>query len=83
MTVIFYSKTKYTINIYFLYQLPLVTSFNSSSTALLFLVSLAFISNTSYPNSFATIVAAVVLPIPGGPDNNIPLFKSDFFFAKY
>jgi hypothetical protein len=45
----------------------------------LFLVSLAFVSKTSNPSYLQTILAAEVLPIPGGPLNKQALA---FIFGK-
>lgn len=45
-------------------------AFMNKLTVFLFLFSDAFVTVTSYPNSFAIITAADVLPIPGGPESN-------------
>lgn len=38
-------------------------------------ISLACISSIRLPLSFATALASIVLPVPGGPNNNTPEMK--------
>src|SRR3569833_2934418 len=55
------------------------------STSFLLLVSLALLSMTSYPASFAARCAAVVFPMPGGPEimtARVPPMPSERRFGK-
>ena len=54
-------------------------TFFSPSPTYISYTSLPFISRTRAPLSFATALASIVLPVPGGPNNKTPLIK---FFDK-